>query len=78
MNIKSIAANQTEVVLANGTTVFVSYKTPVACHVPGKGFFKTAQKWSVTTSKHITQFIARHGGSGKVEEKPQAWFDALA
>jgi hypothetical protein len=78
MNLKPIAANQNEVELENGTTVFFSYRTPVAAHVPGKGYFKTDKKWSVTTSRHINQFIGRNGGSGAVTVKPQAFFDALA
>ena len=78
MNLNPIAANQTEVELANGVTVFFSYKTPVAAHIPGEGFVKTDCRWSRTTSKHIGQFIARNGGSGAVTVKPQAFFDQLA
>ena len=78
MKLNSVAANQTEVELGNGTTVFFSYKTPVAAHIPGEGYVKTDKRWSVTTSKHIGQFIARNGGSGAVQVKPQAFFDSLA
>lgn len=78
MNLNSIAANQTEIELSNGTTVFYSYKTPVAAHIPGKGYFKTDKKWSVTTSRHINGFISRNGGSGAVTVKPQSFFDTLA
>jgi len=77
MKLNSVAANQTEVELADGTTVFFSYKTPVAAHIPGKGYAKTDKSWSRTTSKHIGQFISRNGGSGAVTVKPQAWFDNL-
>ena len=77
MNLNPIAANQTEVEMSNGTTVFYSYKTPVAAHVPGEGYFKTDKYWSRTTSKHIGQFIRRNGGSGAIE-RPQAFFDSLA
>ena len=78
MNLNPIAANQNEVELPNGTTVFFSYKTAVAAHIPGNGYYKTEKKWSRTTSKHINQFIARNGGSGAVIEKPQSFFDNLA
>jgi hypothetical protein len=78
MNLKPIAANQNEVELENGITVFFSYRTPVAAHIPGEGFVKTDKKWSVTTSKHIGKFIARNGGSGLVSIKPQSYFDQLA
>ena len=76
MKLKPIAANQNEVELSSGVTVFFSYKTPVAAHVPGEGYFKTDCRWSRTTSKHIGQFIARNGGS-KATERPQSWFDSL-
>ncbi len=78
MNLKPIAANQTEVELADGTTVFFSYKTPVAAHIPGYGYVKTDKKWSVTTSRHINAFIARNGGSGAVTTRSQNYFDTLA
>jgi hypothetical protein len=77
MKLKPVAANQTEVEMENGTTVFFSYRTAVAAHVPGEGFFKTAKSWSRTTSRHIGQFIARNGGSGAVTVKPQEWLDYL-
>jgi hypothetical protein len=77
MNLKPIAANQTEVELENGTTVFFSYKTPVAAHIQGEGFVKTEKYWSRTTSKHIGQFVARNGGR-TADTRPQSFFDALA
>ncbi len=77
MKLNPVAANQTEVELPDGTTVFFSYKTAVAAHIPGNGYYKTEKKWSVTTSKHIGKFIARNGGSGAVIVKPQEFFDAL-
>ncbi len=77
MKLNPVAANQNEVELPNGTTVFFSYKTPVAAHVQGVGYVKTEKNWSRTTSKHITQFIRRNGGSGAVACKPQEWFDNL-
>jgi hypothetical protein len=76
MKIKSIGANKTEITTGD-VLLFVSYETPVACHIAGEGFFRTDKKWSVTTSKHISQFISRHGGSGRVVEKPQEWFNNL-
>lgn len=77
MKLRPVAANQTEVVLQDGTTVFFSYETPVAAHVPGVGYAKTEKSWSRTTSKHIGQFIRRNGGSGAVDVKPQEYFDSL-
>lgn len=77
MKLKTPASNQTELTLttipkgiadfSTEVTILFSYQTPVAAHVQGVGFFKTNRKWSPTTSKHITQFIVRHGGSAAIE-----------
>ena len=75
MKLKKVGLNETELELGE-KTVLVSYSTPVACHISGEGFFKTDTKWSVTTSKHITRFLNRHGGS-KFEVMPQVWFNQL-
>ena len=56
MKLIPIKNNMNEVRL-NGTSILFSYKTPVACHVIGKGYIKTSKKWSVTTSKHINQWL---------------------
>ena len=57
MQLQSLGANKTQVDLADGTSVFFSYKTPVAALVPGKGWIRTSTKYSSTTSKHINQWI---------------------
>lgn len=45
----------------NGAKFLLSYATPVAAYIPGIGFVETEQKFSVTTSKHITQWNRRMG-----------------
>ena len=57
MQLKRIAANQTEIVLNNGTTIFFSYDTPVAAQLPDYEYVRTATKWSVTTSRHINKWL---------------------
>lgn len=75
MKLNSIGSNMTEVTLADGTAVLFSYKTPVAaCMGDGSGFYRTECRWSVTTSRHINKWL----GDAKAQEKPQAFFDALA
>jgi hypothetical protein len=37
----------------NGAEIAISYQTPVAAYIPGLGFFKTDEKFSVTTTRHI-------------------------
>jgi hypothetical protein len=73
MNIKQIAANQTEIHLNDGTIVFVSYETPVAAFVDGFRWVKTEQKYSATTSRHVNKWLA----GLNVETVPQAQIDAL-
>jgi hypothetical protein len=66
----------TEVQLADGTCVLVSYTTPVAALVPGKGWIRTAHKWSATTTKHINKWLAKNCG-GTVQDVPQWDLDQL-
>jgi hypothetical protein len=40
----------------NGYRVLQSYQTIVALQSPSGKYYKTDQKWSVTTSKHINKF----------------------
>lgn len=76
MKVTPIGSNQTEVELADGTCVLFSYKTPVAALVPGKGWIRTAEKWSTTTSKHINRWLADNCG-GTVQTVPQWDLDQL-
>ena len=71
MNLTPIAANQTEVETKNAR-VFFSYRTPVAAFEFGRGYIKTEQFWSVTTSRHINKWGAKGG-----EEVPQSYLDNL-
>ena len=50
-----------EVSYENDAQFLLSYTTPVAGYIPGLGFIETDRKWSVTTSKHITQWKKRMG-----------------
>ena len=76
MKVQPIGSNQTEVSLADGTEVLFSYSTPVAALVPGKGWIRTAQKWSTTTSKHINAWLRKNCG-GTVATVPQWELDQL-
>jgi len=71
MTLKTIASNMTEI-HTDGKTVLVSYSTPVAACVHGL-FYRTEQKWSATTSRHITKWLQGY----EATTKPQAFFDAL-
>jgi hypothetical protein len=52
-----LGANMNEVVIGPYTILF-SYKTPVAYNEEGKGFFRTDQRFSQTTSKHINTWLS--------------------
>lgn len=72
MKLNNLGNNKSEVITNDGKVVFFSYNTPVAACVEGR-YYRTSQKWSVTTSKHIGSWLE----GVKAEEKPQEWFDSL-
>lgn len=75
MKLKQLGANRTELTLANGTLVLFSYETPVAAFVPGRGYLVTSTHYSVTTSKHVGQWIPAEAARTKVT---QSAINALA
>ena len=75
MQLKTIAANQTQLNLSNGTEIFFSYETPVAAKLPDYEYIRTATKWSVTTSRHINKWL---GSVTNVTEIEQSVLDNLA
>ena len=76
LKLRTIAANQTEITLASGAVIFFSYQTPVAAFVPGRGYIRTVNRYSTTTSRHISQWLPR-AGQGEVETVPQSEIEAL-
>jgi hypothetical protein len=73
MQLNPISKNMNEVITNNGKVLF-SYKTPVAYHsFNDNEYYKTAMKWSNTTTRHINKWL-----DGVVAtEKPQDFFDEL-
>lgn len=71
--VKSLGANKTEVWKDDGSVIFVSYSTPVAAQLPQGGFIRTSTKYSVTTSKHINQWLY----GAKAESVDQSVLDAM-
>ena len=72
MKLNVIGANQTLVHLPVGSILF-SYETPVAAYVSGRGYVRTAEKFSKTTSKHINQFL----NGANAEVVPQSEIEDL-
>jgi outer membrane lipoprotein-sorting protein len=57
--------------------VLVSYETKVALFDPNTNtVYKTAKKWSKTTSKQINDFVKIVQASN-VQEKDQSFFDSI-
>lgn len=73
MRIRSLGANKTLLTLKNGVQVFLSYETPVAARLLNFDYVRTSQKWSRTTSKHITQWL--EGVNARTVE--QSYLDEL-
>lgn len=57
MKLNNLGEHQNELIY-DTTTVLISYSTPVAYIDHNTGIaYKTKQKWSVTTSKHINKWL---------------------
>jgi hypothetical protein len=76
MKVQQVTTTSTQVSLSDGTEVLFSYSTPVAALVPGKGWMRTEQFYSTTTSKHINAWLRKNCG-GEVQTVPQWDLDQL-
>ena len=70
MKIKNLDSNMTLLVLSNGAEILFSYETPVAGHDLDGIAFRTTEKYSVTTTKHINKYL-RDSHSHIVEENSE-------
>lgn len=52
-----MSVNVSVVSLSDGREVCLSYSTPVAVFIPGRGVVKTDRRYSVTSSRHANQFM---------------------
>jgi hypothetical protein len=75
VKLKRVTLSMTEVEMGDLTILF-SYQTPVACHIQGRGFFRTSEKYSNTTTRHVNTWLKIENAS-RAEEKPPEWFDSL-
>lgn len=76
MKLKIIKPNMTELDLGEKGRVLFSYETPVAHSLltpRGMMYYRTEEKYSRTTSKHINSWLPKT----LAEEKPQEYFDNL-
>lgn len=75
MQLIPVGPNQNEVTFETPTgklRVFFSYKTPVAAQCQNDQFYRTAKKWSHTTTRHINKWLPT-----LADVKPQEFFDNL-
>lgn len=72
MKIKPVGSNMTELRLDDVHVLF-SYETPVAACIFGKGYVRTAQRYSQTTTRHINKWLE----GVDAPEVPQSFIDAL-
>ena len=70
--VRCIKSNVTEIAI-NGKIIMFSYQTPVAGY-DDLGAFRTEQKYSVTTSRQINQYL---GGKDIGRVVPQSYIDWL-
>ena len=78
MNLTPVFSNGTEVETADARILF-SYRTPVAAYIFGRGFVRTEEFFSVTTSRHINKWLKDgHTDLPECETVPQAEIEALA
>jgi hypothetical protein len=73
MKVKQVTTTSTQVSLADGTEVLYSYSTPVAALVPGRGWLRTNEFHSVTTSKHINRWFRENKADGAVVAVVPQW-----
>ena len=72
MQLRPIGSNMNEIVV-KGKSILFSYSTPVAGW-DENGAFRTDEKFSVTTSKHINKYL---GGKDVGRVVKQSWIEGL-
>ena len=77
MKLFPIATNQTEVETADAR-IFFSYRTPVAAYIFGRGFVRTENFYSTTTSRHINKWIGVDSKTDTTEKVSQDFLTSLA
>jgi hypothetical protein len=74
MKLEIVGSNMTELSFDNGTRVLFSYNTPVAAYSNALGgYVRTEEKWSQTTSRHISKWL----DGRKADEVAQSALDNL-
>lgn len=72
MKCRHIGPNTVEIE-AGEVAVLFSYATPVAVHIAGEGYYRTSERHSVNTSRHINGWLC----GAKATERPQEYFNSM-
>lgn len=78
MKLHKITPNLKELIKDNGVTILFSYKTAVAAHIEGKGYFKSNKFYTMTTAQHIGKWLRDNDATpSKVTLVDPSFFDTL-
>ena len=75
MRIPRVGKQNATIVEGRGCRVLYSYSTPVALESPDGTYYRTEERHSVTTSKHINKFIPKGRDNLSVSLVPQSVMD---
>ena len=75
MKVKSLGKNKTEIETDN-KIILVSYSTPVAAWIEDRGYYRTVKYHSITTDRHINEWLATNGAH-EVHPAEQEFLDGL-
>ena len=76
MRLRQLGSNTTQITYDLHTgkmDILFSYETPVAAWIPNRGYIRTQKKFSVTTTKHINQWLQ----GAEAQEVPQSQLEEL-
>ena len=68
MKRKRIRSTNASEVFCPGWILLYSYNTPVAAYQEGVGYFRTEEKYSATTTKHINKWLEGVNASLRPEQ----------
>jgi hypothetical protein len=74
MRLRNIGPNQTEINTGDRSVLY-SYSTPVVVQVHGVGYFRTATRHSVTTSRHINSYLDGRNATTVTQDQIDSFAD---
>lgn len=62
----------------NNTMVLFSYCTPIAAYIPDNGYHATVDKYSVTTTRHLSGWLRTHNNPNTIPTDERKLVQLLA